>query len=141
MPSTVAWIDCDSEANHRAQRILTLFREKDTRDELGFGANKRCYFGLPFSRHLRYPHSAALYAFLPWIYEDLEARSIKSHRIAEQLYLDNALLSNAVDEYGIIGRDVIEGLKTLPAAIYWAGLGTRAFRKPLGTFQIAQIST
>ena len=39
MPSNVAWIDYDSEANQRAQRILTLFREKDTRDELGFGAD------------------------------------------------------------------------------------------------------
>jgi hypothetical protein len=37
MPSTIARIDYDSEANRRAQRILTLFREKDTRDELGFG--------------------------------------------------------------------------------------------------------
>ena len=37
MPSSIAWIDFDAEAHQRAQRILTLFQERDTRDELGFG--------------------------------------------------------------------------------------------------------
>ena len=34
MPSSLSWIDYDSEAQQRAQRILTLFKERDTRDEL-----------------------------------------------------------------------------------------------------------
>ena len=38
MPSTLSWIDFDSAAQQRAQRILTLFKERDTRDELGFGS-------------------------------------------------------------------------------------------------------
>ena len=38
MPSTLTWIDHDPAARERALRILSLFHEKDSREELGLGA-------------------------------------------------------------------------------------------------------
>ena len=37
MPSLLSWVDHDSAARERSLRILALFQEKETRDELGLG--------------------------------------------------------------------------------------------------------
>src|SRR5690606_26134468 len=38
MPSILAWIDHDSAARERTLRILSLFQEKESRDELGLSS-------------------------------------------------------------------------------------------------------
>ena len=38
MSSVLAWIDHDSKARERTLRILSLFQEKESRDELGLGS-------------------------------------------------------------------------------------------------------
>jgi hypothetical protein len=38
MPSVLAWIDHDSKARERTLRILSLFQEKESRDDLGLGS-------------------------------------------------------------------------------------------------------
>jgi len=38
MASTLAWIAHDSTARERTLRILSLFQEKESRDELGLGS-------------------------------------------------------------------------------------------------------
>lgn len=35
--SSLAWIDFDEAERQRAQRIMELFQERETRDELGLG--------------------------------------------------------------------------------------------------------
>ena len=35
--SSVAWIDFDEAERQRPQRIMVLFQERDSRDELGLG--------------------------------------------------------------------------------------------------------
>ncbi len=37
MPSSLTWIDHDATARERSLRILALFQEKESRDELGLG--------------------------------------------------------------------------------------------------------
>ena len=36
--SSLAWIDFDEAERERAQRIMALFQERESRDELGLGA-------------------------------------------------------------------------------------------------------
>ena len=36
--SSLAWIDFDEAERQRAQRIMALFQERESRDELGLGA-------------------------------------------------------------------------------------------------------
>ena len=38
LQSRIAWIDHDAEARERSMRVLAMFGERDTRDELGLGA-------------------------------------------------------------------------------------------------------
>jgi len=76
--------------------------------------------------------------FTPWIYTALEAKGVSSQHVrararAEQLYLSTRLKINAPDEFGNIGGDVGDKLKTLPSGIYWAGLGHWGLRVFPGT--------
>lgn len=38
MSSALGWVDFDEAERDRAQRLMQLFTEQDTRDELGLGA-------------------------------------------------------------------------------------------------------
>lgn len=138
MASSLSWIDFDSEAHQRAQRILTLFKERDTRDELGFGSIRDAISDSLF------PGTSVLHTrlrymlFIPWAYTSLEnkgvlANKIREHARADQLSLAAFLKKNAPDEYGVIGGEVGDKLKTLPSAIYWAALGRWGVRVYPGT--------
>lgn len=127
MPSSLSWIDYDSEAQQRAQRILTLFKERDTRDELGFGPIRDAISDSLF------PGTSILHTrlrymlFIPWMYNVLEEKRVSSNKIREygrweQLHLAKRLKENAPGDLGIIGGDVGDKLKTLPSALYWSGL-------------------
>ncbi len=138
MPSTLSWIDYDSEAQQRAQRILTLFKERDTRDELGFGPIRDAISDTLFPGTSTI-HTRLRYMLLvPWGYLELERRRVASNKIRdysrwEQLKLATTLKQNAPGELGVIGGDVGDKLKTLPSAIYWAGLGRWGLRVYPGT--------
>lgn len=127
MPSTLSWIDFDDKAQQRAQRILTLFKERDTRDELGFGPIRDAISDSLFPGTSIIHTRLRYMLFIPWAYESLEAKGVSSNKIREysrwlQLKLLSSLKQNSPDEPGIIGGDVGDKLKTLPSAIYWAGL-------------------
>lgn len=138
MPSTLSWIDFDDKAQQRAQRILTLFKERDTRDELGFGPIRDAISDSLFPGTSIIHTRLRYMLFIPWAYESLEAKGVSSNKIREysrwlQLKLLSSLKQNSPDEPGIIGGDVGDKLKTLPSAIYWAGLGRWGLRVYPGT--------
>lgn len=138
MASTVSWIDFDSASQQRAQRMMALFRERDTRDELGLGSIRDAISDSLFPGTSIIQTRLRYMLFVPWMYRQLEARGVSSARIrersrAEQLRLAAALKSNAPNELGIIGLDVGDRLKTLPSAIYWAGLRQWGLRLYPGT--------
>jgi len=138
MPSTLSWIDYDSEAQQRAQRILTLFKERDTRDELGFGPIRDAISDILFPGTSTIHTRLRYMLFIPWAYTEFERTGVSSNKIRDhsrwhQLKLAESLKHNAPDELGIIGGDVGDKLKTLPSAIYWAGLGRWGIRVYPGT--------
>jgi hypothetical protein len=73
MSATLTWLDHDAADRDRMNRILALFRERDTRDELGIGvirdllADEFCPGTSTIQTRLRYM------LFVPWIYQQLEA--------------------------------------------------------------------
>ena len=138
MPSSLSWIDFDSEAQQRAQRILTLFKERDTRDELGFGPIRDAISDSLFPGTSIIHTRLRYMLFIPWTYKTLEAKGVSSNKIRDysrslQLRQAAALKKNAPGELGVIGGDVGDKLKTLPSAIYWAGLGRWGLRVYPGT--------
>ena len=145
MPSTLSWIDFDSEAQQRTQRILTLFKERDTRDELGFGPIRDAISDTLFPGTSTIHTRLRYMLFVPWLYTSLESKGVSSQKIRdraryEQIRLSAALKKNVPNEYGVIGGDVGDKLKTLPSAIYWAGLshwGTRIYPGTEGQYHRA----
>ncbi len=132
MPSTLAWLDHDSAAQDRAKRILALFQEKGTQDQLGLGGIRDSFSDLLFPGISTIQTRLRYYLFVPWIYQELEAREIPSARIAavareRELALVEPLLST--EEEGVFGKAAGGKLKRLPSEVYWGGLVSWGIRR------------
>lgn len=135
MPSTLTWLDHDASARDRTQRILSLFEERDTRNELGIGAIRDSFSDLLFPGTSTVHTRLRYFLVIPWVYRRIEDGGTPPHRVpqeARELELDiTQSLKEAGETDGVFGISVGRGLKTLPSAIYWAGLqawGIRRFR-------------
>ncbi len=127
MLPTLAWLDFDGAERERTQRILALFDERETRDELGLGAIRDS-----ISDHL-FPGTSTIQTrlrylfFVPWIYQELEKRHTSSVEVSAQaremeLDLTAPLLKAHGADAGVFGRVAKERLKRLPSSVYWAAL-------------------
>lgn len=108
--------------------VIDLFREPDTRDELGIGHVRDAFSDLLFPGTSTIQTRAGYFLFLPWIYLDLERLQVPSSDIAdrarrEEVRLINALAESA-DPDGTIGIEARASLKRLPSSVYWNGLRT-----------------
>jgi len=136
MPSSfLAWVDHDAKARERSLRILSLFQERESRDELGLGAIRDSIADQLFPGTSTIQTRLRYFLFIPWIYCGLE-RSVQGGadqsrfgaRAREaELNLIGALLKNE-DTAGVFGVQAGRNLKRLPSSVYWAGLGSWGIR-------------
>ena len=136
--SAIGWIDFDEAERGRAQRLMQLFTEQDTRDELGLGAIRDS-----ISDHL-FPGTSTVQTrlrymlFVPWIFSRLTARSdpreIAEQARANQIRLRDALVAGQQDN-GVIGVNAGPKLKRLPASVYWSGLHAWGIRRFSGSIE------
>jgi hypothetical protein len=129
MPSTLAWIDYDAAERDRMQRILALFKERDTRDELGLGAIRDSFADQLFPGTSTIQTRLRYFLFVPWVYRLLELEQVPSARATEraremEIAITNAVLGANPNAAGVVGRLAGGGLKRLPSSVYWAGMGT-----------------
>lgn len=130
--SSLAWIDFDEAERQRAQRIMALFQERETRDELGLGGIRDSIADHLFPGTSTIQTRLRYMLFIPWLFQMLEGSSGGSDQLAaEGRALENRL-ANALkaggEANGIIGRDAGADLQRLPSSVYWAGLGTWGIR-------------
>lgn len=132
MPSSLTWIDHDSAARERTQRILALFTEKEARDELGLGPISGAISDQLFpgtstiQTRLRYAF------FIPWIYQRLANEKTPNHRVERaeketEQQLITALLETS-DTQGVLGQRARESLTRYASSVYWANLGSWGIR-------------
>jgi hypothetical protein len=112
--------------------VINLFRDKETRDELGIGTIRDAFADLFFPGTSTIQTRARYFLFIPWIYIKLEQKGVKSAKIGqparyEEVRLINALYNNGMRD-GLIGINARGSLKRLPSAIYWQGLGQWGLR-------------
>lgn len=133
MPSSLTWIDHDAEARERSMRILALFQERESRDELGLGAVRDFFADTLFPGTSTIQTRLRYMLFVPWVYRALEAQRIPASRFAAiSREMEMALISplmNSDDSAGVFGGRVGEGLKRLPSSVYWNGLGAWGIRR------------
>jgi hypothetical protein len=67
MTSRLTWIDHDSQARERSLRILALFREKESRDELGIGGIRDAIADRLFPGTSTIQTRLRYMLFVPWV--------------------------------------------------------------------------
>lgn len=134
MPSSFSWLDYSDQDRQKTMDVIELFRESDTRDELGIGRVRDTFSNLLFPGTSTIQTRAKYFLFIPWIYLDLERREVPSDRIEsrarrEEVKLIYSLLESE-DTDGVIGEVAKGDLIRMPSSIYWQGLevwGIRLF--------------
>ena len=131
--SSLAWIDFDEAERQRAQRIMALFQEKESRDELGLGAIRDSIADHLFPGTSTIQTRLRYMLFIPWILRRLEGRDGTASQLSTEgrgmeIRLSDALKAGG-ETSGVIGRDAGARLQRLPSSVYWAGLGTWGIRQ------------
>lgn len=131
--SSLAWIDFDEAERQRAQRIMALFQERESRDELGLGAIRDSIADHLFPGTSTIQTRLRYMLFIPWILRRLEGREGTASQLsaegrAMEIKLSDALKAGG-ETSGVIGRDAGARLQRLPSSVYWAGLGAWGIRQ------------
>ena len=132
MHSALAWIDHDSRARERTLRVLSLFEEKESRDELGLGSVRDSIADQLFPGTSTIQTRLRYMLFVPWIYRSLEEKRLPAESFAikadglERKLVQPLMASD--DPTGIFGKTAGKRLKRLPSSVYWAGLGVWGIR-------------
>lgn len=132
MSSSFGWIDFAEEDRRRMTDVVSLFREQDTRDELGLGTVRDAFSNLFFPGITTIQTRAKYMLLVPWIYRRRERLRTPSKDVArlarrDELTLIRALLDSE-DTEGVIGKEARNKLQRLPSSIYWSGLETWGIR-------------
>jgi hypothetical protein len=136
MPAQLTWLDHDSSERDRMNRVLALFQERSTVDEMGLGGIRDSIADLLFPGTSTIQTRLRYFLFVPWIYRRLEQNNTPSSQMAAkarqmELRLVVPLLSE--EEFGIFGRRAGGELKRLPSGVYWGGLGIWGIRTFTGS--------
>lgn len=131
--SFLAWIDFDQADRDRTRRIMDLFGQEDSRDELGLGSVRDTLADLMFPGTSTIQTRLRYMFFVPWIYQ-IAGQNNGTASIRQELArglefrLIEALI-NGGETQNVIGQEARETLKRLPSDVYWAGLYTLGIRK------------
>lgn len=132
MPSSLSWLDHDPAARDRSLRILALFREKESRDELGIGALRDALADRLFPGTSTIQTRLRYMLLVPWIYQKLEDKHVPASTFAASArQAELAMVQPLLDarEEGVFGSVAGSNLKRLPSSVYWAGLGAWGIRR------------
>lgn len=121
----LTWLDLTAADREKVRRVLALFTEQGTVDELGLGSLRDTLSNALFPG-TSVLHSRLRYVlFIPWIYQLLESIGGGMDVAREGRRLEVALidaLADSNDTRGIIGINARESLAQLASTSYWAFL-------------------
>jgi len=123
---TLTWIDLTSRDRDKMRRILDLFSEQGTIDELGLGSLRDALSDALFPGTSSIQTRLRYMLYVPWIYQALERERVGSNDVAgaarrAELALIGPLGASA-DPEGVIGARARNTLSRLPSSVYWAAL-------------------
>ena len=132
MPASLTWVDHDPAARERSLRILALFQEKESRDELGLGGIRDSFADQLFPGTSTIQTRLRYMLFVPWLYTRLEKQRVPPSEFAARAdRVERALVTPLLasdDRSGVFGAVAGRVLKRLPSSVYWAGLGAWGIR-------------
>ena len=125
MAAELSWIDLTATDRDKIRRVLNLFNEQGTVDELGLGSLRDVISNALF------PGTSVLHTrlryvlFIPWIYREIESWGGGYDVAYEARRMEMRLidaLARSDDTAGIIGIQARESLSQLASTAYWAVL-------------------
>src|SRR6266446_1942567 len=124
--STFTWIDHSEKQRRQILEAIDLFREKDTRDEMGIASIRDAFADMLFPGTGALQTRARYFLFVAWMYLQFEAARVSSTEVARkgrdvEIALINRL-ADSVDPLGTIGIQARSSLQRIPSSIYWNGL-------------------
>jgi len=125
LQSSIAWIDFSEQDRRKMMEVIALFKQRDTRDELGLGSIRDAFAELFFPGTSTLQTRARYYLFVPWLYRYYENRRVSSRQVPQRLRGDEVKLIEALKatgEDGVIGQVSGASLQRFPSSIYWNGL-------------------
>ena len=126
MQATLTWLDLTANDRDKMRRVLDLFKEQGTLDEMGLGNLRDALSDALFPGTSTIQTRLRYVLFIPWIYQRLEARRVRSVDVAQaarqaEVELIGRLERNE-DNEGTIGVRARHSLVRLPSSIYWSAL-------------------
>jgi hypothetical protein len=125
MPSQISWLDFSDSDRRKMIEVVQLFREQDTRDELGIASIRDTLAELLFPGTGTLQSRARYFLFVPWHCFRLERKKYSDNRARDRLRSEEINVINALiqrGETGIIGQRSGASLHRFPSSIYWNGL-------------------
>jgi hypothetical protein len=124
--STFTWIDNSEKQRRQMLDAIDMFREKDTRDELGVAGIRDTFSDMLFPGTGALQTRARYFLFVPWMYLQFEEAGVSSAQVARkgrefEIKLIDRLAESA-DPEGTIGIQARSALQRIPSSIYWNGL-------------------
>ena len=131
MTSAFVWLDYSERERRNMLDVVDLFREHDTRDELGVGSVRDAFADMLFPGTSTIMTRARYFLLVPWTYKKLERARVKSGEIgprARRAELDLVEpIERSDDSDGNIGKVARTALKRLPSSVYWQGSASGGF--------------
>lgn len=124
--SIFAWLDHSEKQRRQMLEAIDLFREKDTRDEMGIAGIRDAFADMLFPGTGALQTRARYFLFIPWMYLQFEGTPVSSAEVARkgreyEIALINRLADSS-DPAGTIGIQARSSLQRIPSSIYWNGL-------------------
>src|SRR3954468_15086665 len=124
--SMFLWLDYSERERRKMLEVVDLFKEHDTRDELGIGAVRDAFADQFFPGTTTIMTRARYFLLVAWTYQRLEAKRVSSAQIPERARRAETDLIEAIEnsdeKEGNIGKYAKTALKRLPSSVYWQGL-------------------
>lgn len=126
MTSTFSWMDYSDKDRRRALEIIDLFREEDTRDELGIGVIRDAFSDRFFPGTNTIQTRLRYFLFIPWVFQSIRVENDDVDSVAKKIRIQQDRLREALtrggEKHGVIGFRALEKVQRLPSNIYWHGL-------------------
>jgi hypothetical protein len=124
--STFAWLDSSDRDRKRALDAVDLFREDDTRDELGLGVIRDAFADRLFPGTSTIQTRVRYFLFVPWVFRLLKSAEREPERFAQRIrHLQDQLRRSLMkdgESLGVIGYRAGGSVQRLPSSVYWQGL-------------------
>ena len=137
MDSSFGWVDFGEDDRRSMLDMLDMFRETETRDELGIGTIRDTFSDFFFPGTSTIQTRPKYMLLVPWIYKKIEDDGVPTAKIAKRAKNDERKLIFALlkgkHTTGVIGKEAKEKLKRYPSSVYWSGLGSWGIRRFSGS--------